>query len=201
MVSAWNGYAWRHAFDPQPLATGTGGSPWSRLGDKLAKELKLPIGFISVGIGGSRVLFWTRAANFKRITDAIEATKPNGFRAILWHQGESDAIAKTSAKKYAEMLTDIIKRSRKYAGWNVPWFVAIAAYHPRTKKPEETEICNGQLLTIKQNDNVFIGPNTDNYPKTKETLADRVHFNAKGLGMHSDDWLKILSKYIAEEHK
>jgi len=55
----------------------------------------------------------------------------NGFRAVLWHQGESDANQKDATrtltgKLYREHLEKIIRDSSHAIGWDAPWFVAAA---------------------------------------------------------------------------
>jgi hypothetical protein len=59
---------------------------------------------------------------------------PRGFRAVLWHQGESDANQEDPGrtlpgKLYREYLEKLINDSRREIGWNAPWFVAQASYH------------------------------------------------------------------------
>ena len=59
---------------------------------------------------------------------------PHGFRAVLWHQGESDANQKDPTrtlpgKLYREYLEKLIRDSRREIGWDAPWFVAQASYH------------------------------------------------------------------------
>lgn len=57
----------------------------------------------------------------------------HGFRALLWHQGESDAHQKPphqiTGEEYRKLLTQVIVASRKDAGWKFPWFVAEVSYH------------------------------------------------------------------------
>ena len=104
-VSALGPDGWRRAADPQPIATGAGGSPWPPLGDRLAAALDVPIGFISVGWGGTRVDQWQPGGTlYPRLRDALDRLQPNGARAVLWHQGESDTLAGTDATEYAERL-------------------------------------------------------------------------------------------------
>ena len=91
-VSAWGKRGWQFASDPQPIATGNGGSPWPLLGDLLATRYDMPIGFISVGLGGTKVEQWLPRSTdkFDRIVMALNEVGPQGARALLWHQGESD---------------------------------------------------------------------------------------------------------------
>ena len=190
-ISAWTGSAWRHAKDPQPIATGTGGSPWSRLGDMFAAELDIPIGFISVGVGATRVDQWIHGAQYySRIASAIKATEPTGFRAILWHQGESDSLARTSPETYSGHLKSIIDRTRDDAGWDVPWGVAIVGFHPQSSEQAEADVRKGQQIVIDTVDNVFKGPNTDLLDSRYR--SDTVHFNSLGLSEHAKGWLEAI---------
>jgi len=190
-ISAWTGSAWRHAKDPQPIATGTRGSPWSRLGDMLAAELDIPIGFISVGVGATRVDEWIPGAQYySRIASAIKATEPTGFRAILWHQGESDSLAQTSPETYSGHLKSIIDRTRDDAGWDVPWGVAIVGFHPQSSEQAEADVRKGQQIVIDTVDNVFKGPNTDLLDSSYR--SDTVHFNSLGLFEHAKGWLEAI---------
>lgn len=50
---------WGVANDPQPTPDGSdGGSIWPPLGDALAKELRVPIGFANVAVGGTSSMQW-----------------------------------------------------------------------------------------------------------------------------------------------
>jgi hypothetical protein len=136
-VSAFDLNGWRHADDPQPSATGSGGSPWPALGDELVAELDVPVGFISVGWGGTRVQEWMPGEPgpdtqplYNRLRDALQALGPDGARAVLWHQGESDNVANTSTADYRQRLETVIAQSRIDAGFDIPWGVAQASFLP-----------------------------------------------------------------------
>ncbi|MBI9019001.1 MAG: hypothetical protein JEZ07_17255 [Phycisphaerae bacterium] len=187
-VSAWTGSSWRHGYDPQPIAYGVNGSPWSRLGDILVERFGVPIGFVTTGIGATRVDQWVPGTPYyNRIKTAIEDMGENGMRAILWHQGESDSIAGTSASVYASRLNSIIAQSRADAGWNVPWGVALASYHPYSSPAQEAEVRTGQELVIAGDPLVFQGADTDDFHNLG-WLADSVHFDGTGLLEHARWW-------------
>src|SRR4051794_5454924 len=57
-VSALTSTGWQQAKDPQPLATGGGGSPWPLLGDLLVQDLNVPVAFASCGYGGTTTQQW-----------------------------------------------------------------------------------------------------------------------------------------------
>ena len=57
-VMAWGPKGWQVARDPQPGASGDGGSFVPPLGDALARELGVPVGFVCLGSGGTSVREW-----------------------------------------------------------------------------------------------------------------------------------------------
>lgn len=183
---------WRHAVDPQPIANGSGGSPWPAAGDALAAYYDVPIGFISVGVGGTSVTQWQPGGTlYPRIAQALEAVAPNGARAILWHQGESDSIASTSAEQYAELLNNVISESREDAGYDIPWGVAIASFHPDSNETQEAAIVAGEEMVIDGDPLVFRGAFTDDF-HSRGLLSDTVHFNAEGLQLHGQRWAEAV---------
>lgn len=193
--------SWRHADDPQRGAGGGGGSPWPILGDLLAERFDTPVGFICIGVGSTPVAFWTPSEKgYLRIKKALEVAGSRGIRAILWHQGESDSLAATSADDYAEMLGQTIAQSRQDAGWSVPWGVALASFHPSAQATEERQfaVVNGQKKVIAQTPDVFLGPATDSFRK-QGWLGDGVHFNAEGLAAHARGWADAVAPLL-ENH-
>ncbi|HTI68723.1 MAG TPA: sialate O-acetylesterase, partial [Candidatus Limnocylindria bacterium] len=116
LASSRGGNGWGVANDPQPGASGGGGSFIPALGDALAAHLGVPIGFICTGAGGTSVREWlpegisfptppTTGQNaitlgpetwvstgslYGQLVDRSRAQGSHGFRAVLWHQGESD---------------------------------------------------------------------------------------------------------------
>lgn len=197
LISAWTGSNWRHAYDPQPIATGTGGSPWSRLGDLFVEQFGVPIGFVSVGWGGTRVDQWLPGGSlYPRLEAAISTVgATNGMRAILWHQGESDSISNTTAATYASRLNLIIAKSRTDAGWNVPWGVALASFHPNSSTVQEARVRAGQELVIASDPLVFQGADTDDFHNLGY-LSDSVHFNNTGLLEHAKGWKEAILKFL-----
>ena len=223
-VVAFDGKQWRVAHDPQPGAAGEGGSFIPALGDQLASEFKVPIGFVSIGEGGTSVREWlprgeryakqpTTGAHclehadggyessgelFLRLAERLVYFGPRGLKGILWHQGESDAgqaragypidrqINGAEYRQYAEIL---ITRSREFAGWEVPWYVAKATYHSEADAADE-EFRNAQhaLCDIPA---VYSGADSD---QLRGDHRDGVHFNAKGLKAHADLWKQSLVK-------
>lgn len=194
-VSSWNhaNGAWSKASDPMPGATGPGGSVWTRLGGLLVARNHVPVAFACLGVGSTSVSQWLPGSgNSTRISTAMKGFPANGFRAVLWHQGESDSLSSTTASVYQERLETVIRQSRADAGWDVPWYVAEAAFHPASKLVQEEPVVAGQLAVIRKDARVFPGPVTDDF-HLESKLHDTVHFNAAGLADHADQWDAVLS--------
>ena len=187
-VSTWGSNGWRFGHDPQPAATGNSGSPWPALGDLLTDRYDVPIGFLSVGYGGTKVDRWVPDANdlFPRITEALDAVQPSGARAILWHQGESNAGG-TTTEDYAEMLGEVVLGSRAHAGYDIAWAVARVGFVPNGDPVKMGWVVGGQNAVIEADPLTFAGPHTDDLNGT-EWRYDTIHFNEAGLREHAARW-------------
>ncbi|MFM1996242.1 MAG: hypothetical protein RLZZ111_629 [Planctomycetota bacterium] len=225
-VASFGGTAWRIAHDPQPGASGTMGSFMPPLGDELVRRLGVPVGFIPCGIGATSVREWLpKAARFaapptietrvERLPDGSWASKgeayaqlvarmraasPYGFRAVLWHQGESDARQKDASRTlpgdlYRQYLETIILDSRRDAGWNVPWFVAQASYHGPGDEGSD-EIRAAQAATWKDG-LALAGPDSDALVgELRERNGQGVHFSGPGLRAHAVKWAEKILPWI-----
>lgn len=195
-VSASGDAHWQHAADPQPIASGNGGTPWPALGDLLVEELDVPVGFVSVGVGGMRVDRWlARTRVYPRLRDALKRVAPNGARAILWHQGEADNSAGTTTAEYVQRLKEVIARSRADAGFSIPWGVALVSYQPEASPPVAARIIRAQQTVIAEDPLVFEGPATDTLhgPAWRH---DGVHFNESGLREHARQWAEKIEAFF-----
>ncbi len=202
-VSAWGPDGWQFAADPQPIATGEGGTPWPALGDLLAARWDVPIGFICVGWGGTSVDQWrpySTAGLFSRLELALDEVGPHGARAILWHQGESDAASATTAANYANQLREVIAASRTVGGWDIPWGIAKAAFLPGLEPSALAAILEGQQRVIDSDPLNFEGANTEDMLGPTWRYDD-VHFNAAGLQEHAQRWNAAIDLPNQEENE
>ncbi len=197
-ISAYGPDGWQTAADPQPMADGNGGSPWPALGDMLVQRFDVPIGFISVGVGGTRVDEWLPdGPYYSRLEDALESLGPRGLRAVLWHQGEYDNYTGTSTDDYASRLSRLIEQSRIDAGWNVPWGVALAGFLPYGTPEGQAAVVAAQQQVIEADPWTFEGASTDDLIDPTLRRPD-AHFTEAGLRAHAARWMEPISTLITE---
>ena len=203
-VSSWNPITrcWDFANDPQPCEEGPpidmcsgGGSPWPTLGSLLAKEINMPVGFIATGWGGAAVgEFKKVTAKYKRLLNGLTLVGEYGARAVLWHQGETDSVLKTSEEDYRDTLLSLVSSIRNDIGWNVSWVIANAAFHPHSSTSDQEVILKAQKQCINGKD-IFLGPCTDELCGDYR-IEHSAHFTKKGLVTHGSMWAKSLIEYF-----
>lgn len=188
MVSAFSGMTWQVADDPQPGVhdKSGGGSFWPAFGDAMVARYHVPIGVAVTGHGGTSVNQWQPDSDlFQWTLTRIYQFGPGGFRALLWHQGESDTGM--SSEEYAGKLTNIIRTSQARAGWAFPWFVAQASYHnPADSSTVSIRDAQRKLwdLGVAQ-----AGPDTDMLTGDNRDFGGKgIHFSPKGLLAHGKLW-------------
>jgi len=224
-VAAWTGTRWQIANDPQPGASGNRGSFIPAFGDRLVETLDVPIGIVACGIGATSVREWlpkgstfpnpptietrvekmpsgewvSKGEAFAMFVSRMKPLGANGFRAVLWHQGESDANQKDptrtlSGKLYREYLERIIRDSRREIGWEAPWFVAQVSYHvPGDEASLDIRAAQASLWK----DGVALeGPDSDALKgDLRERNGQGVHFSEKGLQEHGTKWAEKVGSW------
>jgi hypothetical protein len=225
-VVAFDGKTWRIADDPQPGASGGGGSFVPAFADAVAEKENVPVGIIACGIGATSVREWlpkgatfpnpptilsrveklpngawaSKGAAYDAFIARMQSAGTNGFRAVLWHQGESDANQKDPActlpgTLYGEYLTKIIADSRRDIGWPAPWLVAQASYHvPGDEGSEDIRAAQAALWRAGI---ALEGPDSD---ALKGMLRERegrgVHFSGPGLREHGARWAEKVLPWL-----
>lgn len=181
---------WRAGHDPQVL--NGGGSVWPLVGDVLAKRLETPVGFVNVAVGGSSIRDWAPGTPyFERLVMVLRALGPQGVRAVLWHQGESDSAL--TAEEYATRLTAIIEATRSVVKTEPPltWVVARASF-----KDGQTfaGVRDGQRR-VWETGLALPGPDTDQLgPDMRQ--PDQVHFNTAGTAAAAQLWAAALLQEV-----
>ena len=225
-VASFDGKAWRIADDPQPGASGGGGSFIPPFADAVVAKENVPVGIIACGIGATSVREWlpkgvtfpnppTIESRVEKLANGNWASKgaaydafiarmkplgPQGFRAVLWHQGESDANQKDttrtlSGKLYREYLEKLIRGSRRAIGWDAPWFVAQVSYHvPGDEGSDDIRAAQASLWK----DGIALeGPDSDALKgKLRERDGQGVHFSGEGLRVHAAKWAEKVLPWL-----
>jgi hypothetical protein len=225
-VAAFDGKVWTLAADPMPNASGAGGSFMPSFGDALVEKLRMPVGIAPVAVGATSVREWlpkgttiaglpprtsnvetigpqqwvSRGMLFDKLTKPLKNLGPNGVRAILWHQGESDAHQADAERTlsgplYRKYLEQVIHESRAAAGWEVPWIVAEVSYH----NPEDThsdDIRDAQK-SLADDKIALLGPDTDTLTgDNRDKDGKGIHLSAKGLQTHGKMWAEKAAELI-----
>jgi hypothetical protein len=225
-VAAFDGTRWQIANDPQPGASGKGGSFMPALGDKIVTWFDVPVGFVACGIGATSVREWLPAGTtfpnpptiesrveklstgewaskgeaFAMFVSRMKQLGPHGFRAVLWHQGESDANQKDptrtlSGELYREYLEKLIRASQVEIGWEAPWFVAQVSYH--VPGDEASPDIRGAQSSLWNEGIALEGPDSDALKgDLRERNGQGVHFSGKGLREHAAKWAEKVSPWI-----
>jgi len=196
MVSSFGGESWQLADDPQPGTADrtTGGSFWPAFGDALYRRYRVPIGVATTGYGGTSVNQWQPEGDlFKWTMTRVHQLGPQGFRALLWHQGESDW--NMDGDEYYRKLMRAILESKRMAGWEFPWFVAQASYH-NVEKPAFPQIRAAQER-LWDGGIALRGPDTDTLVGDNRDLGGKgIHFSPKGLKTHGEMWAELVGAYV-----
>ena len=229
LVASFSGNKWQLANDPQPGASGGGGSFIPPFADAIAGQFKVPVGIVATGVGATSVREWlprgTRFPNpptltgnvtqltsgeweskgtlFDNFTARMKQLGPRGFRAVLWHQGESDANQKDpsrtlSGESYRKFLEQLIRDSCREVGLEVSWFVAQVSYHT----PDDTgssDIRTAQSALWKSGI-ALEGPDSDALVgDLRDSGGKGVHFSSKGLREHGARWVEKVAPWLERQ--
>lgn len=228
-VATFDGKRWQLSNDPQPGASGRGGSFLPPFGDAIAQQFNVPVGFIACGIGATSVREWlpkgatfpnpptitgrvqqlpsgeweSKGAAYEMFVTRMQQLGPHGFRAVLWHQGESDANQSDATrtlpgKLYREYLEQLIRESRRAIGWDAPWFVAQASYH--VPGDEASPDIRAAQASVWKDGIALEGPDTDALKSEwRENGGKGVHFNGPGLREHASRWGEKVAPWLEQQ--
>jgi hypothetical protein len=174
-----------------------GGSHQGRLGDLLAARLNMPIGLVALAQGNTASSQWTSPGGtyYPRIKNAVQAFPVNGFRALLWQQGENDAALAVSQGTYYSNVSAMISQSRTDAGWSFPYAIATASYYCSGDAGQEAAIAAAQAQLVANLTNVFAGLNADALTGANRYVdgaSNCVHFSTTGLAAEASGWASVL---------
>lgn len=230
-VGSFSGVQWALANDPQQGAGGWdgGGSFMPAFGDAMNERFHVPIGIVAIADGGTSVREWLpkgsrihqqpttgghvspagpgewtcTGALFDRFSKRFDALGTNGFRAILWHQGESDAgqaragypaDRQITGEQYFQFMSDLIDATRKQAGWPLPWFTAQTTYH--SEQDASDPEFRAAMRKLWDRGLSLEGPDTDDL---RAGYRAGVHFNSNGLQKHGQMWAEKVGPWLEKQ--
>jgi hypothetical protein len=194
--------AWRIADDPQPTPDKSdGGSIWPAFGDLVAEKLQVPVGMVNVAYGGTSTAQWAPGGDLHQ--GLVKAGKELGrFRAVLWQQGESDVIEKTSTDDYVKNLVAIRDAAAKEWGESPEgspvWLLAKSTLHPTVyDDPEGRERIRKAIDLLSEKPGFRLGPDTDTLDGENRGSPDsRRHFSAIGQRRAAQMWFESVGREL-----
>lgn len=181
---------------------GSGQGPWVFVGDYISKKYNVPVSFTVIGQAGTSMPEWST-----RLFKMFEYGVGQQFSAVLWHQGESDAIVQTSKKTYKDLLAATVQRVNVLLNDSnpkgIPWVISQASrcivQEPANGLPDQViigartkdivAIEEAQVEFLKENGdrlNLYAGPNTN-------AVSHRCHFDvAVEFNAYIESWKEAL---------
>ncbi len=220
------GGVWRVAADPQPGASGDGGSFLPSLGDRLEAEFKVPIGLVACGIGATSVREWLPGGSrfpapptltgrvrpaagggfesdgvaYAMLVGRMKQLEPTGFRGVLWHQGESDANqqdrSRTLPGPLYEAMLARVIRATRADLGREVPWFVARATYHVPGDESSTDIRAAQAALCRDGF-AFPGPDTDALKGSLRDSGGRgVHFSGAGQRRHAEAWFASIAPWL-----
>lgn len=163
-----------------------------RSGDEFSGVLEAPAGGVNYWQPGEPAC--------PRLEHVLKALGSHGARAVLWHQGETDAINGMPADEYEQLLTNLIKLSREAGGYDIVWLVANASFCPDQwdAEPAKFKAIRKAQQALWRKGIALRGPDTDQLRDPKYRSGDRIHFSEFGLRVHAERWFDVIVEQLFE---
>ena len=155
---------------------------WGYFGDRMVKQLNVPVMIFNTGWSGSSIANWKQSIPTEGETTAwfgyvypkglpfgnMRIALNNyiaqlGIRAILWHQGESDTKTETNRDTYRSDLREVIEACRTASNKPDLAFVVSRASRYSFKKAGDTEEVSYTSSDVVAAQNDVIGNPTSGY--------------------------------------
>jgi hypothetical protein len=213
LVVQTDGSTWSPAQDPMigtqdsKSDTCKNGSPWPAAGDALIEAMspKVPIAFAVSGHKDSTIEQWQKSASvFGELGESLFTYTSNlatrfgsdGFRAVLWQQGESDSKLTMARQDYSENLQNLVGDFRTKLSWeSMPWLVAISSYCP--SEDPYSAVRDAQSDVISGDENIIFGPDLDELKLDFRGNLE-CNFNAKGIAEAGKLWSTSIWNFISK---
>ncbi|MEX1232973.1 MAG: sialate O-acetylesterase [Planctomycetaceae bacterium] len=200
-VAAFNPFdgTWRIAHDPQPHV-GDGGTIWPPTGDLLVPILQVPVGFVNVAVGGTASAQWLPGEKlYRRLLEAGRAV--GEFRAVLWQQGESDVIARTTTETYVKNIKTIRESLAESWKFSPTWLLAKSTLHPTVyNRPEDEGRIRAGLEELWHEPGFAPGPDTDLLDGPhRGPVGTRQHFSGLGQRTAGVMWFAAIWNHLQDK--
>lgn len=175
-----NDYAWKELADPTDSNSGqvdsvssdasVGGSAWLTLATYLMQDQGVPVAFVPCALVGSVISSWQPAANHQDRTTLYGSMnyrgQQTGCKAVLWWQGESDAVNGTSEATYNSNLDTLANAVASDLGVKlIPCKIFNLDQSPWTS--DNTNVNNAIAAAWSDNSNVAEGPDFSDLAMSK----------------------------------
>lgn len=191
---------WQVANDPQPTPDRSdGGSIWPAVGDALVAEWGVPVAFANVAYGGTSSFQWLPEEGLHAGLRAAGVSLGR-FRGVLWQQGESDVILKTTAERYVANLQQIRKSAVRAWGFEPVWLLAKSTHHPTVyNDPDGEGVIRGAIDQLSGMPGFAAGPDTDTLRgDNRGDVNSRRHFSVVGQRRAADLWFQTLRERLRQ---
>lgn len=178
---------------------------WGELGDLLVQRRKVPVLFLNAALGETTSAQWANSLDGNGGREGYPGHVPYhylkttlqfyqhilGFRAILWHQGETDTFFPSAS--YFNNLKKVIEGTRGQSTSHLAWVVSRVSHILGQNRAQTIE---DQNRIIAELPSVFPGPETDALVGPLYR-SDGIHFSnlqgAVGLTALADLWNQSLT--------
>jgi len=122
---------------------------------------------------------------------------------VLWQQGESDVIAKTTTEKYGRERARHSTHGATAWGVQPPWLLAKSTLHPTVyNDPEGEGRIRKAIDELAVRPGFQSGPDTDTLTgKHRGDAKSRRHFSALGQAKAAEMWAEVLKKNLNAPRK
>lgn len=163
------------------------------------------VGLIPAAVGGTSIAAWMPGGvddwdpNNHPYDDAIfrakEAQKAGKIVAILWHQGESDAVKKTA--DYKIKLRTVVENFRKELGLDdsVPFIAGDMASFYRQEIAENINIVDDAISDLTKELPGFYAIST----KDLNHRGDNLHYDSESLYKMAERYFTVYQKAVANQ--
>lgn len=176
--------------EPLPGGSGEGASLWPRVAANLGGRLHgRPLLFVQLTVESTTIADWTETGALRDRLDAdLQDLTRSGFLvdAVLWQQGEADALAHTTTAAYLHGLGEL-RRLLVARGVDAPVVAARSTYCPGSDGSQVREAIRQFARSVKH---FMVGPDTDALRGAMRSGG--CHFSEAGLGAAAAEWTATL---------